>query len=133
MLLVKTKLGISKIPNAGIGLFADDYIKKGTIVWKLNTQFDRLISMSEFYNLDEITQKFISTYGYTRKDYPFIIFCFDNARFINHSFDGNLTPSTEVFGNMHISIASKDIYQEEELTENYAVFDDKSLKKEDYY
>ncbi len=38
MLLVKTKLGLSKIH--GIGLFADENIKKGTIIWKFTPDFD---------------------------------------------------------------------------------------------
>ena len=38
MLLVKTKIGPSKI--AGIGLFADEFIAKGTPVWKFEPGFD---------------------------------------------------------------------------------------------
>ena len=37
MLLVKTKLGVSKIE--GIGLFADENIRKGTIIGKNNDDF----------------------------------------------------------------------------------------------
>ena len=38
MLYVKTKIGQSKIH--GMGLFADQFIKKGTIIWKFTPGFD---------------------------------------------------------------------------------------------
>lgn len=38
MLLVKTKIGPSKI--SGIGLFADQFIKKGTTIWKFQHSID---------------------------------------------------------------------------------------------
>ena len=40
MLLVKTKLENSQIPNAGLGCFAVEFIPKGTKIWEFNSDFD---------------------------------------------------------------------------------------------
>lgn len=137
MLKVKTKLKISNIPGAGLGLFADEFIPKGTVIWELDVNLDRLISKKQFEEMPEVYKDFISTYGYTISDYPFIILCGDNARFVNHSRPGNMIGDHNIpYGDMHISIASKDILPDEEITEDYAIFDDKSMdpnKPEDYY
>jgi uncharacterized protein len=42
MLVVRTKTKASEI--AGIGLFADQFIPKGTVVWKYQPDFDLLLS-----------------------------------------------------------------------------------------
>ncbi len=42
MLLVKTHLGKSKIN--GIGLFADEFISKGKVIWKFTPGFDFVLT-----------------------------------------------------------------------------------------
>lgn len=135
MLLVKTIIKPSMIPNAGIGLFADQFIEKGTLVWKFDPNFDRIISMDYFQTLDDITKKFIKTYGYKSNIYPFIILCFDNSRFINHSFEPNLSAPSYIndIYSLNNSVASRDINPGEELTENYNDFDDKLLETNSEY
>lgn len=39
MLLIKTKLELSKIH--GVGLFADEFIAKGTKIWEYRPNFDK--------------------------------------------------------------------------------------------
>ncbi len=41
MLLVKTKIGQSNI--SGIGVFADEFIPKGTVIWRYQEGFDQMI------------------------------------------------------------------------------------------
>ena len=135
MLKVRTRLEQSTIPGAGMGLFADEFIKEGTVIWKLDINIDRLISKDDFENMDPIYKTFVSTYGYTRRDYPFIILCADNARFVNHFTSGNMVGNDEPFGSMEVSIANRDIQIGEEILEDYTIFDDKSIddKNSDYY
>ena len=45
MLTIKTKIGPSKIE--GVGLFADEPIKKGTKVWAFEPKLDLLLSKEE--------------------------------------------------------------------------------------
>ena len=49
MLVVKTK--IKNSPIHGIGLFAEEFIPKGTLVWKLNKKFDLIYTKKQFNSL----------------------------------------------------------------------------------
>jgi uncharacterized protein len=83
MLLVKTKIKSS--PIAGIGLFADEFIPKGTYIWRFKTGFD--IRVPEIYmdSLVEPAKTFFQTYAYQNPDTKNYVLCSDNARFFNHS------------------------------------------------
>ena len=67
MLLVKTKIQQSLID--GIGLFADEFIPKGTLVWQLDINFDRLISKNDYERMPIIQQDYLKKYGYSLKTY----------------------------------------------------------------
>jgi len=49
---------------------------------------------------------------------------FDNVRFINHSFEGNIIVDKTINDIEYPLIASKDIKKGEEITQNYFEFDD---------
>lgn len=54
MLLVKTKIGPSTIQ--GIGLFADQFISKGTRVWEFNSDLDLEITFKQLNTLPPIAK-----------------------------------------------------------------------------
>lgn len=118
MLLVKTKIGPSKI--AGIGLFADEFIAKGTPVWKFELGFDLQISKSKFSELSESAQQQVLNYCYFNPKTNYYVVCSDDARFFNHSDDPNCTSGPD---DDHIDVAIRDIQKGEELTQNYKIFD----------
>ncbi len=108
MLLVKTKIGISNIH--GIGLFADEFIRQGTIIFK-EDEFTKKITESEFELLPPIQRNFIRTYSYFRDGFYHI--SLDNDRFMNHSD----TPNTLDIDDL--TIANYDINIGDEITCNY--------------
>lgn len=108
MLLVKTKLGVSNIH--GIGLFADEFIRQGTIIFK-EDNFTKKLTKEEFEFLPPIQRNFIKTYSYFRDNYYRI--SLDNDRFMNHSD----TPNTIDIDD--ITIANYDINIGDEITCNY--------------
>lgn len=122
MLLVKTTIGKSSIH--GIGLFADEFIKKGTIIWKFVPGFDLKFLDDEFKKMPEIAIDFIKKYEYLSKKSGLHILCMDNARFYNHSDNPNTTgidiEDTEGEG---ADIAIRDIYPNEEITYDYIKWD----------
>jgi len=63
MLKVKTYLDISTIPNIGIGLFADERIDGGTVIWDFVEGLDFVISNSDLSKLPSLEQDFIKKYG----------------------------------------------------------------------
>src|SRR3989344_7104090 len=117
MLLVKTKIGPSKIH--GIGLFADQFIAKGTLVQKFIPGFDLIIPESEIQKLSEPAREQFLKYAYKNKDGQYIL-CFDDTRFLNHSDNPNLISNNRT---EEIDVAAQDIQKGEELTVNYKELD----------
>lgn len=87
MLLVKTKLGSSKIH--GIGVFADEFILRGTIMWKFVPGFDLKFTDAELARFPEVVQQTIRWYRYLSLHSGCSILCSDDARFYNCSDDPN--------------------------------------------
>ncbi|OGN05396.1 MAG: hypothetical protein A2831_01510 [Candidatus Yanofskybacteria bacterium RIFCSPHIGHO2_01_FULL_44_17] len=117
MLLVKTKIGPSKIH--GIGLFADQPIAKGAVVWKFIENFDLEITKTTLNTLPIQARDNILTYAYLNKDGNYVL-CSDDARFFNPQDSPNVTaPQDDSAPN----IAIRNIVSGEELTQNYKNFD----------
>jgi len=121
MLLVKTKIGQSKI--SGIGLFADQFIKKGTAIWKFQTGFDLRVGKDELGNLSESAKEQFLKYAYLNPDTQKYILCFDDARFFNHSDEPNSIDVDSPGDEEGLDVADRDIEKGEELTCNYKDFD----------
>lgn len=121
MLLVKTKIGHSKIN--GIGLFANQFIPKGTPVWKFQPGFDLKINKSELSHLSEPSREQFLKYSYLNVKTDKYILCFDDARFFNHSDNANCAEIESPNDSEGINIAAKDIPVGEELTCDYREFD----------
>lgn len=120
MLLVKTKLDVS--PIHGIGLFADEFIAEGTIIWKFSGLIDLRRAEEEILKLPEGSREQIQKYSYREKHSGLYVLCGDDARFFNHSANPNcldLYTSEE----QDITVALRDIAAGEELTCDYALFD----------
>jgi SET domain-containing protein len=111
MLLVKTYIGKSRIH--GVGLFADQFIPEGTVIWEFTPGIDVELSSLKLDN--EIKEDFLNTYCYKNKGK--YILCVDNARFINHSNNPNTDDSKGP-----CTIARKDIYPNEEIVSDYSEF-----------
>lgn len=122
MLLVKTKIGQSKIH--GIGLFADQFIKKGTMIWKFQPGFDLKIDKDELSKLSEPAREQFLKYAYLDFATHKYILCFDDSRFFNHSEDPNSLDVVSEDYECSIDVAGRDIEIGEELTCNYLDFDE---------
>lgn len=114
MLLVKTRIGQSKIH--GTGLFADQFIPKGTIVWRFDPGIDLKFKQEEISELDGSMYDHL----YLSTTTGLYLFCNDDAKYMNHSLkptlDGVELGDTEGEGG---DIAIRDIEPGEELTYDY--------------
>lgn len=126
MYLVKVSVKNSQIE--GKGVFADEDIAQGDIVWKFDPQHDLTISQEDFERLDKNMQSEIRKIGYMSPTSNNWVYPpeDDPARFTNHSDSSN---NLSVVFDRHISdepifIVNKDIEKGEELTNNYIEFDD---------
>ena len=115
MLLIKTKIDQSRI--SGIGLFADQFIPKGTVVWKFMPNFDLLMSEEEVNSLSEPAREQFYNYAFLDKKYNKYMLCSDDARFFNHSDNPNCDERVD-----DITTAMRDIGSGEELIVNYKDF-----------
>ena len=114
MLLVKTYLGKSKIH--GLGVFADEFIRKGTKIWRFVEGFDRCYTPKQFARLPIAAREFIRHHGY-RVDGE-ILLTIDNDRHMNHSENAN------TYLHSGYAIARHHIRKDEEITNDYREFDD---------
>ncbi len=113
MLLVKTYLDKSTIH--GLGVFAGEYIRKGTKVWRFVEGFDRAWSPREFAKLPKQARTYVLRYGY-RVDGE-ILLTADHDHHINHSHSANTC-----WRNGHI-VACRDIAKGDEITNDYRMLD----------
>lgn len=113
MLLVKTYLDKSKIH--GLGVFAGEFIHKGTKIWRFVEGFDRCYSPKQFAKLPKQARDFLKSYAY-RVDGE-ILFTVDHDHYINHSDDPN------TYLKSGYAIASRDIRKGVEITNDYREFD----------
>jgi hypothetical protein len=99
-------------PEIGYGVVATTLIPKGTITWAYD-QLDRTFIPSQVNKLDDLYKDILNKYTY-RDNKGNLILCWDNARFVNHSFNSNCITTAYNF-----ELAVRDIYPGEELTDDY--------------
>ncbi len=120
MLLVKTRLDRSQI--SGIGLYADEFIPKGTIIWRFTPGLDLKLNQEQLQDYkSRVNVARLEDFIYRSKISGDFILCADDARFINHSPHPNTIDTMEdVEG---LTIASRDIFPGEEIVSDYQAFD----------
>lgn len=96
----------------GYGVVATHFIPKGTITWALD-KLDREFSALEIEEMDPIYKDILSKYSFRNNMGQFVL-CWDNGRFVNHSFNSNCLTTAYNF-----EIAIRDIHEGEELTDDY--------------
>jgi SET domain-containing protein len=121
MLFIKTKLDKSLI--AGIGLIADQFIPKGTLIWRFEEGFDIRYESNYPDKLPEIAKEYFLSHAYNDPAVNKWVMCGDDAKYINHSDNPNVIVTEERFNGETLAVASRDIAVGEELTINYRSFD----------
>lgn len=127
MLLIKTKLGISGIE--GMGLFADQDIKKGIIISNNDDNFAIITYSQEQWQelenkLSKESFRQVKRYTYKEKSNGLYRLNLDDTRFINHS----TYPNIETVGNNDIAI--QNIKKGEEILIDYTTFYDEEYFNE---
>jgi uncharacterized protein len=113
MLLVKTYLNKSKVH--GLGVFAGQFIRKGTKIWRFVYGFDRFYTRKRLAKLPKPARDYINLHGYQWKNE--ILLSMDYDTFMNHSEN----PNTD-FYNGYV-VARSNIRKGEEITNDYRAFE----------
>jgi uncharacterized protein len=101
--------------SIGYGVFATQFIPKGTIIWVLD-ELDQKLEEAYVRSIDPIRRQQLIKYCYRDKKGRYVL-CWDVARYMNHSFKPNCISTVYEF-----ELAIQDIYPGEELTEDYGYF-----------
>ena len=96
----------------GYGVVATKFIPAGTITWVLD-QLDREFTPLELQQMAPIYQNILDTYTFRNNKGNYIL-CWDNGRYVNHSFNSNCLTTAYDF-----EIAIRDIHPGEQLTDDY--------------
>jgi hypothetical protein len=110
MLVVPTYVAPS--PIHGLGVFAAEPLKAGTLIWRFDPVIDQAISADEVGALPAAVRSIALSRSFTLQDGQTVL-SRDNGVFLNHSEHPNIT------GDSDGSFAVRDIDQDEELTEDY--------------
>jgi SET domain-containing protein len=113
MLLVKTYIDKSNVH--GLGVFAGQFVRKGTKIWRFVYGFDRFYTRKRLAKLPKPARDYINLHGYQWKNE--ILLSMDYDTFMNHSEN----PNTD-FHNGYV-IARSNIHKGEEITNDYRAFE----------
>lgn len=126
MMLVPTYLAPSR--HHGIGIFSQNYIPKGTVVWRLSPGFDQIFTPQDLESLAPHQRDSILFYCYRSEELGGIVLCCDNARHFNFAPNPNCGGGDDPGQVASVTIALRDIQPGEELT--YPVDEDEdALRK----
>lgn len=101
--------------SIGYGVFATEFIPKGTIVWILD-ELDQKFDEEHLNSLDAMRRDRLLKYCFRDEQGQYIL-CWDIARYVNHSFNSTLIATPYKF-----ELAARDIYPGDEITDDYGYF-----------
>jgi SET domain-containing protein len=128
MLLVKAAVKQSSIH--GRGLFADQFIKRGTVIWRFNEKTgDRYFDKRHFLLMPKEQRRHLKRYCYLSRQHGRFVWSNDDSIYMNHSPEPN-TDDVDMNGESEgATVANRDINIGEELLCDYRKFDKLSSGK----
>ena len=105
----------------GVGMFADEDIAAGTLVYTPSPLLDVNLTQEQFDSLDEKEQREVRYWGFFDEPSQKWHVDFDVTHFINHA-DSATVSQDPAFAEAHL-VAARDIKAGEELTQNYREFE----------
>lgn len=119
--MIHIKYKLDRSDHHGIGLFADEDIPKGAIIYTASPTLDLNITQEQFDSLDEKEKAEVRYWGFFDEPSQKWHVDFDVSHFMNHSYDSTTTQDSN--HDEAYLIATRDIKKGEELTQNYLEFE----------
>ena len=122
MLLVPVE--VRQSPIHGLGVFARQSIRKGTVVWQFDPGIDQRHPVSWLERQPEHVQRYVASHCVLSLDKQHYYVVGDYTLFVNHSPSPNLVPLDDTLANNEgVVAAARHIKAGEELTIDYATID----------
>ncbi len=119
--MIHIKYKLDKSVNHGIGLFTDENLKSGQLIYTASPLLDVNINQDQFDSLNENEKNEIRWWGFKIENENIWHVDFDVSKFINHAYDATLTQDikhTDAY-----LVTTREIKAGEELTQNYLEFE----------
>ena len=120
MILIRTRVGQSGIH--GMGLFAVDFVPKGTPIWRFQPGFDHDFTPEEFAALPSPAREHTRWFCFVSRVDGHVILSGDHACFINHADPPNTGAPADATPPV-TTVALRDMAAGEEITCNYFNYD----------
>jgi len=121
MLLIKTK--IKQSPIHGVGLFADEFIPKGTEIWRFTPGFDTKFTREQILSFPDLLQRYMYKYCWRSQKSKLYCFSSDNGKYFNHSDNPNVLSEYRDDEEEVITVAIRDIQIGQEILDDYTSFE----------
>lgn len=126
--MIHIKYKLDKSDKHGIGLFTDEDLEPGQLVYTASPLLDVDITQAEFDSLTNAERSEIQWWGFYDEPSQMWHVDFDVSKFINHSEDATLTQDSS-HEDAYL-VTTRNIKKGEELTQDYSEFESKEdLKK----
>jgi len=126
--MIHIKYKLDKSGHHGIGLFTDEDLSVGQLIYTASPLLDVNLTQGQFDTLGGGEKEEIKWWGYFNESTKRWHVDFDVSKFINHSPKGNLTQDKNHEEAYLITL--RDIKRGEELTQNYLEFESAEEFKE---
>jgi len=126
--MIHIKYKLDKSDKHGVGLFTDEDLKKGQLVYTASPLLDIDITREQFDSLSHAEKKEVEWWGFFDEPSQKWHVDFDVSKFINHSYNPTVTQNPN--HDEAYLITTRDLKTGEELTQNYLDFESKeNLRK----
>lgn len=126
--MIHIKYKLDKSGYHGIGLFSDEDLSVGQLIYTASPLLDVNLTQEQFDTISDEEKEEIKWWGYFNESTKRWHVDFDVSKFINHSPEGNLTQDKNHKDAYLITL--RDIKRGEELTQNYLEFESAEEFKE---
>lgn len=119
--MIHIKYKLDKSSHHGIGLFTDEDLPKGKLIYTPSPLLDVNLTQEQFNSLTDGEKREVQWWGFFDESTQKWHVDFDVSHFINHSDNANITQDRSRSDTYLVAI--RDIKSGEELTQNYLEFE----------
>jgi uncharacterized protein len=119
--MIHIKYKLEKSDKHGIGLFADEDLKEGQLIYTASPLLDVNLTQEQFDSLTDREKEEFHWWGFFDEPSQRWHVDFDVSKFINHSKEGTVTQDKN-HGEAYL-VTTRDVKKGEELTQNYLEFE----------